>query len=126
PGKCKPYGAAFLDVSQRPAGIIKVRKPGRAAPPLSHQALVGLPWHQTRRNPPPVGLQHVQVVFVLQIQRNSGHTILSLYRGPPHGEWTNGVCIPPCAPGTPVWGILPRKARRRVACDTYTDASSDL
>src|SRR5574341_239600 len=43
PGKGKPYGAAFLDVSQRPAGIIKVCEPGWAAPPLSHQALIGSP-----------------------------------------------------------------------------------
>jgi hypothetical protein len=68
----------------------------------------------------------LQVVFVLQIQRNSGHRILSLCRGAPHGSWTHCVHVPPCAPGTPVWGIVPRKASRRVACSTHTNASSGL
>src|SRR5215471_2925732 len=126
PGKRKPNGAAFLDVSQRPAGIIKVREPGGAAPPLSHQALVGLPWHQARRDTPPVGLQHLQVIFVLQIQRNSGHSILSLCRGDSHEYWTHGVCVPPCAPETPVWGRVQRKASGRVTWYTRTSASSGL
>ena len=55
PGKSKPNGAALLDVSHRPAGIIKVREPGWL-PPLSDQALVGLPWDQARRDTPPFGL----------------------------------------------------------------------
>src|SRR5262249_49114541 len=85
PGKRKPNGAALLDVSQRPAGIIKVCEPGWAAPSLSNQALVGLPWDQARCDTPPFSLDNFHVVFVLQIQRNSGHSILSSCRGDAHG-----------------------------------------
>src|SRR5262245_52085920 len=126
PGKRQSYGAALLDIAQRPAGIIIVRQPSRTPSPLSDEALIRLSWHQARRDTPPCCLDHLQVVFVLQIQRNSGHRILSFYRGAPMGSWTHFVHVPPCAPGTPVWGIVPRKASGRVAYSTHTDASSGL
>src|SRR5215475_15626522 len=44
PGKRKAYGAALLDITQRPAGIIIVRKPSWTPSPLSDEALVRLSW----------------------------------------------------------------------------------
>lgn len=87
---------------------------------LSDEALIRLSWHQAWRDTPPCGLDHWQGVFVLQIQRNSGPRILSFSRGAPHGSWTHGVGVAPCAPGTPVWGIVPRKANGCGACATPT------
>src|SRR5262249_48407656 len=114
------YRAAFLDVAQRPAGIIIVRQPCRTPSPLRDEALIRLSWHQAWRDTPPCGLDHLQVVFVLQIQRNSSHRILSFSRGAAYESWTDGVGVPPCAPGAPVWGIVRRKASGLVACATHT------
>src|SRR5215475_256889 len=44
PGKRKSYGAALLDIAQRPAGIIIIRKPSWTPSPLSDEALVRLSW----------------------------------------------------------------------------------
>jgi len=75
---------------------------------------------------PPFGLQHMQVVFSLQIQRNSSHSILSLCRGDPHGYGTPCIRCPPCVPGTPVWSRVQRKAGGRVAWYAHPSTPSGL
>src|SRR5262245_42098786 len=120
PGKRKAYGAALLDVSQRPAGIIIVRKPSRTPPPLSDQALVWLSWGQAWRDTPPFRLDNLQVVFVLQIQCNSGHSLFSSCCDNSHESWTHAVACLPGTPGTPVWGRVRRKASRRVRINAFT------
>src|SRR5262249_16913443 len=120
PGKRKAYGAALLDVAQRPAGIIIVRQPRRTPPPLRDEALVRLAWDEAWRDTPPCGLEHVQVVFVAQIQRNSGHNLCSSCRDNTPGSWMHAVACLPGTRGPPVWGRVRRKASRRVLVNAWS------